>query len=474
MFEQLGLYTDFYELTMAQGYFLNGWSRKRASFDYFFRSLPFNGGYLVFAGLSDVLTYLEKFSFSKNDLQYLKEKKFDREFLKYLQEFRFKGDILSVKEGEIVFPNEILMRIEGNIIETQLMETLLLNIINFESLIATKASRIILAAKGRKVVDFGLRRAQGFGGYHASKAAIIGGIETTSNVIAAKDFGLTPSGTQAHSWIESFGDELSAFRKYAELYPGNCILLVDTYNTLNSGIPNAIKIAKELEARGDRLLGIRLDSGDLAYLSKRARQILDQAGLDYVQIAVSNQLDEHIIRSLLDQGAPIDAFGVGTNLITGKDDAALDGVYKLSYFDKTDRMKISDNLEKTLFPGKKKVIRYFDNAGSFYADAMTMDEEINPGIMIHPFFPEKKLSLKGLKKEEILFPVVKKGKPKKQADDIADTISYSKSRMSSLPDEHKRFENPHIFKVGVSKKLFTRRNTLMKEIKMKFAKEEVK
>lgn len=472
MFEQLGLYTDFYELTMAQGYFLNGWSRKKASFDYFFRTLPFHGGYLIFAGLSDLLGLLENFYFSKRDIKFLKEKNFDKDFLKYLETFRFRGDIYSVKEGEIVFPYEILMRVEGNVIETQLIETLLLNILNFESLIATKASRICYAAKGRSVVDFGLRRAHGLGGYHASKAAIIGGVDGTSNVIAANDFGLIPIGTQAHSWIESFGDELTAFRKYAKLYPENCVLLVDTYNTLNSGVPNAIKVGKELESKGYRLQGIRLDSGDLAYLSKRARRMLDQAGLTYVKITASNQLDEHIIRSLLDQNAPLDSFGVGTNMITGKEDAALDGVYKLSSFDKHDRMKISDNLEKTLFPGKKKIFRYFDKEGYFYADAMTCEEEKNPGMMIHPFSPGKNLQLKGMKKDELLFPVVKKGKIKIRKNNIQNIISYLEERQNCLPDEHKRFENPHIYKVGISKRLFAKRNKLMQEIRKKYKKKE--
>jgi len=469
MFKHLGLYTDFYELTMAQGYFLNGWSKKKACFDYFFRSLPFNGGYLVFAGLSDLITGIENFTFSVQDIAYLNKLNFDKKFLKYLQGFKFKGEIYSCREGEIVFPNELVIRVEGNIIETQLIETLLLNIINFESLIATKASRICYAAKGKSVIDFGLRRAQGFGGYHASKAAAIGGIEGTSNAIAAKAFGLKAVGTQAHSWIESFSDELNSFRKFAELYPDNCILLVDTYNTLKSGVPNAIKIAKEMELRGQRLMGIRLDSGDLAYLSKKARKMLDQADLSYVNITVSNQLDEHIIQSLLNQNAPIDIFGVGTNLVTGKEDAALDGVYKLTFFDKSERMKISDNIEKTLFPGKKKMLRYFDKEGKFYADAMVTIEEEKPAIMIHPFFPEKKISLKGLISEETLVPVMKKGKIMMKEQSINEIIEFSSMRMSCLPEEHKRFENPHIFKIGVSKKLLSKRNNLMRDIKNKYS-----
>lgn len=471
MLKNLGLYTDFYELTMAQGYFENGWAKKKACFDYFFRTLPFDGGYLVFAGLSDFIDLLQRFTFSTDDLKYLRSKGFSADFLNYLKSFKFSGDIYSCREGEIVFPNEPLVRIESNIIEGQLIETLLLNVLNFESLIATKASRIVFAAKGNKVVDFGLRRAQGLGGIHASKAAIIGGVEATSNVLAAKQFNLNVSGTQAHSWIESFNDELAAFRKYAEIYPDNCVLLVDTYNTLSSGVPNAIKIAAEMKEIGKELKAIRLDSGDLAYLSKNARAELDKAGFKDVKIAVSNQLDENIIQSLLYQNAPIDIFGVGTNMITGKEDAALDGVYKLSFFDGKPRMKISDNIEKTLLPGMKKVSRYSDKEGYFYADTIMEVKERAPRVMTHPYYPEKKLKLGGLKSEDLLKPTVRKGISKRANDSASELARYVTNRLSKLPSEHKRFENPHIYKVGVSTELLRRRNSMMRERKKYYDKD---
>jgi nicotinate phosphoribosyltransferase len=468
MFNQLGLYTDFYELTMAQGFFKNGWSKKKAGFDYFFRSLPFEGGYLIFAGLSDLLEMLNRYRFSKDDLKYLRSKGFEKPFLNYLKDFRFQGNIYSCREGEIVFPNEIIVRVEGNIIETQLIETLLLNILNFESLIATKASRVCYAAKGRKVIDFGLRRAQGFGGFHASKAAAIGGVTATSNVMSANEFELEVSGTQAHSWIEAFEDELTAFRKFAELYPDNCVLLVDTYNTLKSGVPNAIKIANEMKSRGRELKAIRLDSGDLAYLSKKSREMLDKEGFKNVKIIVSNQLDEHIIRSLLAQNAQVDIFGVGTNLITGKEDAALDGVYKLSFFDRLDRLKISDNIEKTLLPGKKKVLRHLDKGGNFYADVIVSDDHTKPSVMIHPFSPEKRLKLTGFAHENLLIPVMKKGKSTLKENHVSRIAEYASKRLSQLPEEHKRFENPHIYKVGVSNNLLKKRNKMIKDIRSKF------
>jgi nicotinate phosphoribosyltransferase len=372
----LGLYTDFYELTMAQGFFYSGKKDQNVVFDYFFRTNPFKNGYSVFAGLYDFLELLQDFTFSSTDISYLKEQGFKKEFLCYLEKFSFKGTIFSMKEGEIVFPNEPIARVEGTIIEVQLIESLLLNILNFETLIATKAFRV-KRASGKKVFsDFGLRRAQGFGALHASRAACIGGAAFTSNVLAGKLFNIPVSGTQAHSWIQSFDSEYNAFKSFTEQFPDQSILLVDTYNTLKSGIPNAIKIAHELEKSGHQLKGIRLDSGDLAYLSKKARQLLNNAGLNYVNIIASNQLNEHVIKSLLnDQHAPIDAFGVGTELVTGKADAALDGVYKLSVIADKPKMKISENIEKVTLPGKKNVYRFFDEEGKFYRDGIALSEE---------------------------------------------------------------------------------------------------
>lgn len=457
------LYTDYYELTMAQGYFLTGMAEKKACFDYFFRKLPFEGGYVVFAGLDDLLEILKDYTFDKDDIGYLREQGFHEDFLNYLSRFRFKGTIHSVKEGEIIFPNEPVLRVEGTILETQIIETLALNLLNFESLIATKASRIKLAAGDRSMIEFGLRRAQGLGGIHASRAAVIGGAEATSNVYSAFTYGIVPSGTMAHSWVESFDDEEEAFRRFAEIYPDNCIFLVDTYDTLRSGIPNAIKVALELERAGHRVKGIRLDSGDLAYLSKHGRFMLDAAGLHHVKIVATNQLDEHIIKSLLEQGAKIDVFGVGTSLVIGRDDAALDGVYKLSRYDGVPRIKISENIEKILIPDVKKIYRYFNGDNKFYADAVVGEQEGDIDQMIHPHQPIKRLPLTGLKKESLVNCVMREGnliKPKQTPYEIA---AYVQERLALLPEEHKRFEYPHIYKVGASEALLKVRDKLVNE-----------
>ena len=457
------LYTDYYELTMAQGYFLTGMHGKPACFDYFFRKLPFKGGYVVFAGLRDVLEVLQGLRFQPDDLDYLKKCGFHTDFLSYLETFQFRGSVISVKEGEIVFPNEPVVRVEGEILETQIVETLVLNLLNFQSLIATKACRLKVAAGHRSVIDFGLRRAQALGGIHASRAAAIGGAETTSNTYSAFAFGLEPTGTMAHSWIESFKDELEAFRQFARIFPDTSVFLVDTINTLSSGVPNAITVAHEMEREGRKLKGIRLDSGDLAYLSKQARTMLDHAGLQYVKIVASNQLDEHIIKSLLEQGAPIDVFGVGTSLVVGKEDAALDGVYKLTVYDHSPRLKISDNIEKILLPGAKKIYRYIGSDGKFYADAVLLEEETGIEQMIHPYQPLKRLSVLGLNKEELHNQVMDHGKitiGKQSPNEIAE---FMRSRFALLPDEHKRFEYPHIYKVGISRKLMELRDELVEE-----------
>jgi len=455
-----GLYTDLYELTMAQGYVLMGKAETPACFDYFFRENPFKGGYVLFAGLEEFLSTLETLAFEEDDLSYLKELGFQEVFLEYLRRFRFQGKIYSVREGEVVFPLEPILRVEGSLFETQLIETLLLNFLNFQSLIATKASRMVLAAQSRRVVDFGLRRAQGLAGLQASRAAAIGGMDATSNVYASFLYSLTPSGTQAHSWIQSFPDELTAFRKYAEIYPDRCIFLVDTYNTLKSGIPNAIRVAKEMEARGQKLGGIRLDSGDLAYLSKRSRALLDQAGLHDVKIVVSNQLDEVIIKSLLDQGAPINAFGVGTNLVTGQQTPALDGVYKLTQYEGTPCLKISENLSKTSLPGIKKVVRYTDPEGFFYADGILLDDEKSIDTIHHPLFPEQKSRVAHCFPESILFKVMEKGKST-AVPSVKEAAQYAKERLAKLSPERKRFENPHIYKVGMSRRLMELRSQLI-------------
>lgn len=447
------LYTDLYELTMAQGYYLSGRHQQTANFDYFFRSLPFNGGYVVFAGLADLLEIIQNFRFHPEELQYLRSQGFNEDFITFLSNFEFKGDVFSVKEGEIVFPNEPILRVEGTIIEAQILESVLLNILNFSSLIATKASRIKQAAGDHAVVDFGLRRAQGLGGIQASKASVIGGFQGTSNVLVGKLYDIPINGTMAHSWIQSFEDELTAFRTYAKHYPDASILLVDTYNTLRKGVPNAIKVAKELEEKGHKLIGIRLDSGDLAYFARESRKMLDDAGLEYVKIAVSNQLDEYLIKSLLDQKAPIDLFGVGTKLVTAYDDPALDGVYKLSSVNGDPTIKISENEEKITLPDAKKIIRYFNRDGSFYSDGIVLDEEENPEAIYHPYITHRSTKVSDLKSEELLHQVVNNGEIVIDIPTVQESAEYARTRLSKLNNEHKRFDNPHVYKVGLSKKL---------------------
>ena len=462
-----GLYTDFYEFTMAQAYYLSGKGKTPATFDYFYRENPFNGGYVIFAGLSDLLAALQAFQFGDEDIRYLADQGLEKKFLEYLRSFRFNGTVVSMKEGEVVFPLETIIRVDGTIIEAQIIETTLLNLLNFESLIATKAARIRSIAGERRIVDFGLRRAQGYGGIQASKAAIIGGANATSNVYSGFHYSLEISGTQAHSWIQSFDDELSAFRKFAEIFPEKCFLLVDTYNTLKSGIPNAVTVAKELEARGCKLAGIRLDSGDLAYLSRRARTMLDEAGLRYVKIIASNQLDEYVIRSLLEQGAPIDGFGVGTRLVTGQPAAALDGVYKLSMCAGTPRLKFSENFAKITLPGRKKVLRYTGRDGKFYGDAIALDEEHKLDRMFHPLFPEKQSSVNNMQSEMLMDVVMKEGRPVKEWS-IGDSSSYVKERLKTLAPEHQRYENPHVYKVGISDKLLHMRSEIVESFKKTF------
>ncbi len=463
--QHAGLYTDHYELTMAQGFFLNGMLKTPVNFDYFFRKNPFGGGYVVFAGLSDLLEILHYLKFGKEDIQYLLSIGFDRQFVEYLKTFKFSANIFSVQEGEIVFPNEQIFRVQGNIIECQLIETLVLNILNFESLIATKASRIKEAAGNRMVIDFGLRRAQGLGGIHASKACIIGGAESTSNVYSAFTFGLNSTGTMAHSWVQSFEDEYTAFLKFSEINPETCILLVDTYNTLEQGIPNAIKVAREMEKRGRRLFGIRLDSGDLAFLSKKSRKMLDDANLKEVKIVASNQLDEYVIKSLNEQKAPIDTFGVGTSLITGRNDGALDGVYKLSMSDNKPRLKLSENIEKIILPGIKKIIRYSDEYGAFYGDGILLDKETDTNRIYHPQDPDKFSEIAAYRKEPLMGKVMEKGRMEFTVTPAHKISEYRSRRLKQLPEEHKRFTNPHRYKVGISPELMKLRDALKEKIK---------
>ena len=456
-------YTDLYQLTMAQVYF-NTKPNATAVFDYYFRKIPFNGGYVIFAGLENVLDLLEDFAFTASDIEYLKQFDFDNAFLDYLSIFRFKGRVFSCREGDVVFPNRPILQVEASIMEAQIVETVLLNILNFQSLVATKASRIRHTAPDSTLLEMGLRRAHATGGYYASRAAMIGGFDGTSNVKSAKDFELACSGTMAHSFIQSYDGELEAFRDFARLRPNKCVLLVDTYNTLKSGLPNAIAIGKEMEARGERLFGVRLDSGDLAYLAKKSREMLDDAGLDYVKIVASNQLDEYVISSLKEQGAPITVFGVGTNLVTGQPDASLGGVYKLSEFNGSPRIKISDNILKVSLPSKKQVYRMFDKKGMFYgADAIALASEGKIDKMMHPFDRTKTLDLDRFEQEPLLEKVMENGKKVVPHKSVSDIAAYSKSRLDLLPPEYKRLENPHIYKIGLSPNLKKKLDKLLDE-----------
>ena len=457
-----GLYTDHYELTMAQGYFLGGKKDTTAEFDYHFRQCPYQGGFVVLTGHAELLDMLEDYRFTGKAVDYLGSIGFDKNFLDWLGKFRFSGYVHGVREGEIVFPHETCLRIGGNLIEAQLVETLVLNIMNFSSLVSTKAARIRQAAgENRNLMDFGLRRAHGTGGVLASRAAVCGGFNSTSNVFSAFQYGLRSTGTMAHSWVQSFDDELTAFRTFARLFPEKCILLVDTYDTLNSGIPNAIKVAQEMGKEGKQLTGVRLDSGDLSYLSKKARRMLDLAGLESVQIVASNQLDEEVISSLLDQSAPLDSFGVGTALVTGKGSGALDGVYKLSMVNGKPTMKLSESLVKTTLPGQKSLYRYSDRDGNFQADGIALEPEEDFETIFHPFESGKSSNIAEYEREPLLRRLMKNGKKTGKPETPERISEYVASRLGRLPDEHKRFLNPHIYRVGISPALLRLRDRLL-------------
>lgn len=460
-----GLYTDMYELTMAEAYFSQKIHNAPASFDYFFRKLPFSGGYVIFCGLGELLPVIENLHFNADEINWLRKQGFENNFLEWLAAFRFKGTIRSMPEGETVFPLEPLLHVEGGLAEVQLIETLLLNYLNFQSLIATKAARIRYAAGDRHLSEFGLRRAQALGGISASRAAIAGGFDSTSNVYAAKMYDIKASGTMAHSFIQSQENELTAFREFAKWQPENCTLLVDTYDTLKSGVPNAIIVAREMKEKGKQLQGIRLDSGDLAYLSKKARRMLDDAGFQSVQIVVSNQLDEYLIKSLLEQKAPIDIFGVGTSLSTGQPDAALDGVYKLGEINGKPRIKLSENIQKVTLPGIKQVYRFTDEDGRFVADAIALAKDGIPDQMIHPYDPEKSMSLNTKLASPLLHKIMENGKSLLPQYEPKDVAAFSQKRLQFLPEEHKRFNNPHLYKVGISEPLHQLRTDLRKQYK---------
>ncbi|MGB8455450.1 MAG: nicotinate phosphoribosyltransferase [Anaerocolumna sp.] len=476
--ENLTLLTDFYELTMMQGYYKNN-CNDTVIFDVFYRTNPSGSGYAICAGLEQVIEYIKSIHFSKEDIAYLRNlNMFDEDFLTYLSDFSFTGDIYAVPEGTVVFPMEPLLKVIAPIMEAQLIETAILNIINHQSLIATKASRVCYAAKGEGVMEFGLRRAQGpDAGTYGARAAVIGGCIGTSNVLAAKKFNVPAMGTHAHSWIMSFEDELSAFREYAALYPNNATLLVDTYDTLRSGVPNAIKIFTEIKETGTMppKYGIRLDSGDLAYLSKKARKMLDAAGFKEASIVASSDLDEYLIDSLKTQGAAIDSWGVGTNLITSKDCPAFGGVYKLAAIKKDGKfipkIKLSENPWKITNPGNKTVYRIYEKeSGKIKADLIaTADEkysEDNPLKIFDPLATWKKTYLRAgsYTLREILKPIFKDGKCIYTSPSVMEIREYCQKEQDTLWDETRRLVNPHDVYVDLSNELYQLKNQLLDNI----------
>jgi len=471
--QNLSLLCDFYELTMGMGYFKNQSHKKIAYFDVFFRTVPDDGGFAIAAGLEQLIEYIENLSFSESDIAYLRSKKlFDEEFLSFLSKFKFSGDIYAVPEGTPIFPNEPILTVRAPAIEAQLIETFALLTLNHQSLIATKANRIVRAAQGRPVLEFGSRRAQGpDGAVLGARAAYIGGCAGSACTIADKLYGIPAGGTMAHSWIQMFDNEYEAFKAYCEIYPDNATLLVDTYNTLKSGVPNAIKAFKEvLLPRGIQNFAIRLDSGDIAYLSKKARKMLDEAGLKNCKIVASNSLDEYIIRDLLLQGAQVDIFGVGERLITSKSSPVFGGVYKLVAVENNGiiepKIKISENISKITTPHFKKVYRLFDRESSqAIADQLCVyDEVIDDSKELTIFDPNavwKKKTISNFRAKELLVPVFINGKRVYNSPSINEIQAYCKEQTDLLWDEVKRFENPHAYYVDLSQKLWNIKQKLL-------------
>ena len=461
----LTMMTDLYELTMMNGYLRYGKDKNRACFDLFYRRRGDVTAYAVAAGLEQVIEYVQNLRFTQEDIEYLRSLAiFDDAFLSYLSDFHFTGEILAVPEGTIVFPDEPILRVIAPIMEAQLLETALLNIINHQTLIATKAARVVQSARGDKVLEFGLRRAQGpDAGIYGARASIIGGCQATSNVLTGQLFGVPVGGTHAQSWVMSFEDELTAFRAYADVFPDNCLLLVDTYDTLGSGVPNAITVFKELRARGKEPVGIRLDSGDLAFLSRQARVMLDEAGFPNAKIFASGDLDEEVIWDLKAQGAAIDVWGVGTRMITSMDNPALGGVYKLSA-EEVDgkfvpRIKISENPAKITNPGVKQLYRFYDRrSGKALADLLALDEEdFSSGEPLEIFDPEntwKRMTLCDYRMRQLLVPVFENGELVYDSPALSEIAAYAKQEMETFWDEYKRLNRPHRYKVDLSQKLY--------------------
>ena len=477
----LTLLTDLYELTMMQGYYEKGQNEK-VIFDVFFRQNPCNNGYSVCAGLDQVIDYIKNLHFTYDDVDYLRGLGiFKEDFLHYLSGFHFSGDIYAIPEGTVVFPKEPLLKVVAPIMEAQLVETAILNIINHQSLIATKTSRIVFAANGDGIMEFGLRRAQGpDAGLYGARAAMIGGCVGTSNVLAGQMFDVPVMGTHAHSWIMSFPDEYTAFKTYAEMYPDNCTLLVDTYDTLKSGVPNAIRVFQEFKDAGKPLIkyGIRLDSGDLAYLSKEARKMLDEAGFPEATICASNDLDEFLLHDLKMQGAAIDSWGVGTNLITSKDCPSFGGVYKLAAIQNEEgefvpKIKISENTEKITNPGNKTIYRIYEKAsGKIKADLICFaDEVIDPKqdlLLFDPMDTWKKTKLAGgtYTVREILVPIFKNGECLYKSPTLKEIAAYCREEKDTLWDETKRLFYPHRVYVDLSQKLYDVKQSLLDQMTM--------
>lgn len=472
MNNNVSLIADFYEFTMSNGFFTKNMSDKIAYFDVFFRKIPDNGGYVLFAGLEQVINYVENLKFESEDIDYLKSTgKFSEEFLDYLSEFKFTGDIWAVPEGTVVFPNEPLITVRAPIIEAQILETMILLLINHQSLIATKSSRIVTSAGGRPVMEFGARRAHSMdAAVLGARAAMIGGCIGTSCTETARRFNVPALGTMAHSFVQSFDSEYEAFKAYAKTYPDDCTLLIDTYDTINSGLVNAIKVFNEvLVPDGYRPKGVRLDSGDLSYLSKKVRKILDEAGFNDCKICVSNSLDEYLIDSLISEGACIDSFGVGENLITAKSDPVFGGVYKLVAIEEDGKLipkiKISENTAKITNPSFKKIYRFYDKtSGKALADVITLKDETIPEDNYKIFDPQSPWKSKVLS-NYIVRPlqeqIFRSGKLVYSSPSLTDISKNAQKELNTLWEEIRRLKNPHKYYVDLSKDLWNLKNELL-------------